>query len=81
MEALRKIKQESGKDILMYGSARLLASLLANNLVDQLDLMLCPVTLGAGQKLFEDKTQFEKFKPIAQTGLKSGMTILSYQPL
>jgi dihydrofolate reductase len=81
IETLKSIKQESGGNILMYGSPILMRSLLQNNLVDQLDLLLCPIVVGAGQRLFEGNTELEKFELIDQTKLPSGMTILSYQPL
>ncbi|HEX5436448.1 MAG TPA: dihydrofolate reductase family protein [Gemmatimonadaceae bacterium] len=81
IEALKTFKQEPGKNILMYGSARFMHALLQRNMVDQLDLLLCPITLGTGQRLFDEAQGAGKFELLDQTRLSSGMTILSYRPL
>lgn len=77
--ALKKIKEEDGQDILMYGSVTLMRSLLRNDLVDQLDLMVCPVLLGTGQRLFEGGPVVE-LELTGETRLDTGITILSYRP-
>jgi dihydrofolate reductase len=48
-----KLKQQSGQDILIYGSGELLRALLAQNVVDELRLMIHPVVLGWGKRLLE----------------------------
>ncbi|HSX45980.1 MAG TPA: dihydrofolate reductase family protein [Candidatus Saccharimonadia bacterium] len=60
-EAIAKLKQESQEDILVNGSSELLKLLLAVELVDELRLMVHPVVLGQGKRLFDDvdKTIFK----------------------
>jgi dihydrofolate reductase len=79
--ALKQLKQEAGGDIMMYGNPILLRALLENGLVDQLEITLHPVVVGAGAKLFADGTPRTDLKLISQTGVAgSGVTILTYQP-
>jgi dihydrofolate reductase len=53
-EEVSKLKQEPGGDLLVYGSPRLVATLLQHDLVDELRLMLFPTVLGSGKRLFRD---------------------------
>lgn len=77
---LTKLKEQDGGDIVMYGSVTLMRSLLRHGLVDQLDLMVCPIVLGVGQRLFgEDGTRIE-LESAGHTELGSGLAILSYHP-
>jgi dihydrofolate reductase len=80
IDALKTIKGEHGQDILMYGSVTLMRSLLRNGMVDQLDLMICPVVLGAGQRLFGEGGPVVELELTGQTHLDTGTAILSYRP-
>jgi dihydrofolate reductase len=51
---VRKLKQQPGQDILIYGSGELVSTLLADNLIDVLRLIIHPVFLGRGKRLLED---------------------------
>ena len=53
-EEVRKLKEQFAGDILVAGSAKLVQSLLAHDLVDELHLMVFPILLGAGKRLFAD---------------------------
>jgi dihydrofolate reductase len=52
-DAVRALKQEQGGNILIYGSGELVRSLLGDQLIDELRLMIHPVVLGRGKRLFE----------------------------
>ncbi|MFK4088473.1 dihydrofolate reductase family protein [Kribbella sp. NPDC020789] len=80
IEALKKIKEQDGQDILMYGSVALMGALLRNGLVDQLDLMVCPVVLGTGQRLFGEGGPAVELELIGHTALDTGIAVLSYRP-
>jgi dihydrofolate reductase len=80
-EEVKKLKQQSGKDILVYGSGKLVNTLLQHDLVDELRLMVHPVVLGSGRRLFDDKA--ETLKPLKLAESKtfpSGIVLLSYHP-
>jgi len=64
----------------MYGSITLMRSLLRNGLVDQLDLMVCPVVLGTGQRLFGEGGPLVELELAGHTRLGTGIVILSYRP-
>ena len=80
IDALTRIKEEDGQDILMYGSVTLMRSLLHQRLVDQLDLMVCPVVLGTGQRLFGEGGPLVELELAGHTRLGTGIVILSYRP-
>jgi dihydrofolate reductase len=80
IDALKRIKEEDGQDILMYGSVALMRSLLRSGLVDQLDLMVCPVVLGTGQRLFGEGGPAVELELNGLTHLDTGIAILSYHP-
>lgn len=77
---LKKIKEADGGDIVMYGSVGLMRSLLDNGLVDQLDLMVCPVVLGTGERMFADGFPHLELELTGHTTLSTGVAILSYHP-
>ncbi len=56
IEEIKKLKEEDGPDLQVWGSGNLSQALLKNDLVDELWIKIFPVTLGSGKKLFEDGT-------------------------
>jgi dihydrofolate reductase len=54
VEEVRKLKQQPGQDVLIYGSGELVRTLLPHNLIDELRLMIHPVFLGWGKRLLEE---------------------------
>jgi len=75
---LETIKREDGRDIIMYGSVSLMSALFARGLVDQLDLLVCPVVVGSGQQLFGAHARSIRMELAAQTSLATGVAVLSY---
>jgi dihydrofolate reductase len=75
------LKQTDGGDILVYGSATLVRSLLHHKLVDELHLMLCPVSIGGGLKIFDDNRALQQFKLKHSRAYDSGVLILEYLPI
>jgi dihydrofolate reductase len=53
-EEVSRLKEQTGKDITIVGSATLFRSLLAEDLLDELRLMVHPIVLGRGKRLFEE---------------------------
>ncbi|WP_255687028.1 dihydrofolate reductase family protein [Pseudonocardia sp. TRM90224] len=78
---LAKIRAEDGGDIMMYGSATLMWSLLEHGLVDELNLWICPIVLATGQQLFARGRPRVELELTEQTDLHTGVVIASYRPL
>lgn len=77
---LSQLKQQPGKDITIVGSGTLTRSLVEADLVDELQLMLCPVVLGVGKRLFDDARFTRTMKVLEVTTFDSGMIYLRLQP-
>src|SRR6266540_2039425 len=75
----RETEAASGRDILVYGSGELLATLIEHALVDEYRLIVYPVSLGTGKRLFRDDT-VTKLKPTATKLFSSGVVALCYEP-
>jgi dihydrofolate reductase len=80
VEEVSRLKQEHDGDIVVHGSPQLVQTLLEHDLVDELRLMVFPIVLGSGKRLF-GKTSDKK--PLRLTDSKvvgDGVAILTYQP-
>lgn len=77
---IAKIKQKATKDIGIFGSANLIASLMPSNVIDEHRIMLNPVVLGAGTPLFKPATK-TNFKLLDARVFKSGNVLLTYAPV
>jgi dihydrofolate reductase len=75
--AVRKLKAEPGKNILTDGSSQLVHELIANDLVDELHLLLYPLTLGGGKKVLPEGTM-AKFNLKSATPYPTGVVGLHY---
>ena len=80
-EAVAKLKQRSGGDILINGSARLVQSLMEHDLIDEYRLMVFPIVLGTGKRLFADGGKPTTLRLVQQTPVGSdGVLVLTYEP-
>lgn len=79
-DELRKLKQQDGKAISAVGSGTLVASLLKADLIDELQLMLCPVVLGVGKRLYDNMDFMKTMKVLETRAFNSGMIYLRLQP-
>jgi dihydrofolate reductase len=77
--AVQRLRDEPGKDIQVIGSGELVQTLIANNLVDRYRLMVYPVVLGTGKKLFRDSAEAQ-LKLVDSTSTKGGVLILTFEP-
>ena len=80
LEEVKKLKQRLTGDILVSGSAQLVQALIANDLVDQLNLMVFPVILGSGKRLFGDPKDPKTLKLAESKTVGDGVLILIYRP-
>jgi dihydrofolate reductase len=82
VEEVAKLRQRPGKDILVAGSRTLAQTLIENDLVDEYRLMVFPIVLGSGKRLFDDQTK--KAHTLELTGSRTvgdGVLILTYEPV
>jgi dihydrofolate reductase len=75
-----KLKQQPGRDALIFGSAALSASLMQQALIDEYRLVIVPVVLGVGTSLFKPSAQPTRMELLESRELKSGGVILRYRP-
>jgi dihydrofolate reductase len=75
-----KLKQEHGGDIVVHGSAQLVQALLERDLVDELRLMVFPVVLGSGKRLFGETDDKKPLRLVDSKMVGDGVAILVYQP-
>ena len=79
-EAVSRLKQEDGETITLNGSATLLRSLLSAGLVDELRLLLHPVVLGSGDRLFDNTEDRVALRLSECHAYDNGVVSLAYQP-
>jgi dihydrofolate reductase len=77
--AIRELKARDGGELQVHGSAGLIQTLLAENLVDELRLMVAPVTLGEGKRLFGEGTVPRTWLLTAHSVTGTGALLLTYE--
>jgi dihydrofolate reductase len=77
---LQQLKKQDGPDLLMYGSRKLIQTLLANDLVDELQVWTIPITIGEGKRLFEEGTKPATWKLTGSRVSTTGTLIARYEP-
>ena len=78
-DKVAKIKQQQGPDLHVWGSGDLLQTLIKHDLVDVFWLMIYPITLGSGKRLFADGTIPAAFKVTESTTTSKGVIVVSYE--
>jgi dihydrofolate reductase len=79
-EEVGKLKDQHDGDIVVHGSGRLIQSLMKEGLIDEYRLMVFPVVLGTGQRLFEEDTGQHDLKLVDSQTVGDGVAILTLQP-
>jgi len=79
-EEVAKLKQEQDGEIVVHGSATLAQALLEEDLVDELRLMVYPVVLGTGKRLFGETSDKKPLRLVDSKVVGDGVTILTYEP-
>ncbi|HZI48642.1 MAG TPA: dihydrofolate reductase family protein [Pyrinomonadaceae bacterium] len=77
-DAVRALKHQAGADLVTWGSGDMMRQLLAAELVDELRLVIYPVVLGRGKRLFDDNAQPSAFTLSHSTNATSGALITRY---
>src|SRR5215204_1162498 len=79
-EEVSKLRQESDGEIVVHGSAQLVQALVDHGLVDELRLMVFPVVLGAGKRLFGETSDKRRLRLADSKTVGDGVAILTYEP-
>ena len=80
IEEVAKLRQEQSGDIVVHGSTRLVQALLEHDLVDELRLMVFPLVLGSGKRLFGETSDKKRLRLLDSKTVGDGVSILIYQP-
>ena len=79
-EEISRLKEQPGKDISISGSPTLVRSLLQEDLLDELRLMVHPIVVGSGKRLFEDGVDQKALELLDSETFSTGVLYLTYQP-
>jgi dihydrofolate reductase len=81
LEEVSRLKQELDGDIVVHGSIRLARTLIEHDLVDELRLMVYPVVLGTGERLFGETSDKKPLRLVDTKTVGDGVAILTYEPV
>jgi len=79
-DEIASLKQKEGKDILVYGGAGFVSSLIKEGLLDEYYLFVNPTAIGEGLTIFKSLERTQKFSVIQSMIYSCGITVLSYKP-
>jgi dihydrofolate reductase len=80
VQEVAELKQELDGNIVVHGSAQLVQTLVEHDLVDELRLMVYPVVLGAGKRLFGETSDKKPLRLVGSQVVGDGVTVLTYEP-
>ncbi len=80
VENVRRLKEEPGQDIAIHGSATLVKTLMEANLIDEYRLMVHPLVLGEGRRLFEERPFRTSLTLTKMQPMPNGVVVLTYAP-
>ena len=79
-EEIANLKKQNGKDIIVYGGAGFVSSLIKEGLIDEYHLFVNPTAIGNGMTIFNSLDRIQKFTPIESKLYTGGKTVLSFKP-
>jgi dihydrofolate reductase len=74
------LRDTPGKDVVILGSGELIRSLMQHNLIDEYRLLIHPLVLGSGRKLFADGGALVRFRLVDSQATTTGVIIATYRP-
>jgi dihydrofolate reductase len=80
LEAVAELKEQPGKDLIVYASGEITKMLTRQGLVDEYRLWVHPVAFGRGSTFFEDGAERMDLELVDATAIPSGVAILTYRP-
>jgi dihydrofolate reductase len=79
-DEVRTLKDQDGRNILMYSSVELMQALMEDGLIDEYRIWVHPLVLGSGRHLFKEGIDKTELKLAGTTTLPNGVVVLEYQP-
>ncbi len=79
-EAVADLKRQPGRDLMLFGSGELVQTLMQEDLVDEYRLMIHPLVLGSGRRLFRDGNPRTPLRLVDSETSGTGVLILTYRP-
>lgn len=79
VEAVRRIKSQDGRDLILSGSSTLTSTVLENGLADEVVLIVSPVLLGTGKRLFAQGTPARSLELVSTQATPSGVILSTYK--
>jgi dihydrofolate reductase len=79
-EEVNKLKDQNGKDIVVYGGAGFVSSLIKEGLIDEYHLFVDPAAIGAGMPIFRELVRIQQFSLVKCIPSESGTVVLVYKP-
>ena len=80
MEEITKLKHQTGKDIIIDGSASLVQSMMGTDLIDEFRFLVQPIIMGRGRRFFTDGMPQLRLRLVESKTLSLGVLALTYQP-
>jgi dihydrofolate reductase len=80
-KAVAALKEQPGKDLVVLGSGELVQTLMENDLVDRYGLMVTPIVLGSGKRLFRDGSAMRELRLVDSKTTGTGMLVTTYEPV
>jgi dihydrofolate reductase len=79
-EEVFRLKQQPGKDVLIFGSGDLVNTLIQHGLIDEYQIMVFPIIVGSGKHLFKDGSETSAMRLVDTKTFGSGVVVLTYRP-
>lgn len=79
-EEIIRLKKQNGKDILVFGGADFVSSLIKAGLIDEYHLIINPTAMANGMTIFNSLNSSQKFTPLQSKLYPGGKTVLSFKP-
>jgi dihydrofolate reductase len=77
VQAITRLKQQQGKDIIVYGGATFVSALIDHDLIDELNIFVNPAAIGRGLRIFKDR---KALRLVGSQAYPSGVVINTYEP-
>jgi len=80
VDAVKKLKQQPGKNMVLWGSISLAQSLIKENLIDEYHIQVCPTITGGGRPMFPDLDNYKNLQLVDIRKYETGVVFMHYEP-